>query len=124
MAGGLGAKDRQKLAEIEAFQQRVQHLHGLVERFAAERTDLTPHINALVRAFGQMKLTTSGAGYDSLSQLCASMEIASRRTGSKPFKTRVLREGVASMRMQLEVAQRAVHSEAKRPADEEEAAKE
>lgn len=113
MAGILGPRERQKLAELEAFQQRVQHVHGLVERFGAERVNVDPHVTAMTRAFGRLKLTTSGAGFDSLSQLCAAMEIAAKRTGSKPFKLRVLREGVASLRMQLEVAQRAVLSEAK-----------
>jgi chemotaxis protein histidine kinase CheA len=106
----LGPQERQRLVELETFQQRVQHLHGLVERFAAERQDLEPHINAIRRAFNRLKMELAGAGFDSMSQLCSSLDTAAKRTGSKPFKARILREGIGSLRMQLDVEQRSVRA--------------
>lgn len=113
MAGKLGPRDRERLANLEVLQSRVQHLHGLVERFAAERQDVTPHVTAIRRAFTRLKLETSGLGFDSMSQLCGSMDTAARRGGSQPFKSRILREGVASLRFLLEVEERSIRSQTK-----------
>jgi hypothetical protein len=109
----LGPRDRERLGNLEILNTRVQHLHSLVERFAAERMDVTPHINALRRSFTQLKLESSGMGFDNMSQLCGSMDTAARRGGSKPFKSRILREGVASLRFLLEVEERSIRSHAK-----------
>jgi hypothetical protein len=111
----LGPQERQRLAELETFQQRVQQLHGLVERFAAERDDLDPHIMAMRRAFSRLKMELAGAGFDVMAQLCSSMDVAAKRTGTKPFKTRILRDGIGSLRMQLEVAQRSVRAMEQKP---------
>lgn len=109
----FGPRERERLANVQMLQDRVQHLHGLVERFAAERNDVTPHINAIRRAFTRLKLETAGMGLDSLSQLCGSMDTAARRGGSKPFKTRILREGIGSLRFMLEVEERSLRTQAK-----------
>jgi len=120
----LGTQERQRLAELETFQQRIQHLHGLVERFAAERQDLEPHVTALRRAFNRLKMELAGAGFDSMSQLCASLDTAAKRSGSKPFKTRILRDGVGSLRMQIDVEQRSVRAMEEKPHVEKEAKEE
>lgn len=111
MADKLGPRARQRLAELEGLSAKVQSLHGKVERFAAERNDLDPHVTALRRSFTQLKLELAGMGLDSMAQVCAGLEMATRRGGSQPFKSRVLREGIGSLRMQLDVQQRVARSD-------------
>jgi hypothetical protein len=66
---------------------------------------------AITRGFGQLKMQLMGAGLDAMSQLCGSMEIASKRGLSFMQKVRILREGVGSLKFQLEMEQRAVVSD-------------
>lgn len=99
-----------KLAVVAEFHQRVQRVHGLVEQYAAAKSNHEALAQPLRRAFQQLKLQFMGAGYDSLSQLCGSMELATSRGGSPSNKTRILREGVGSLRFQLELEQRSIVS--------------
>ena len=120
--GGLTPRDREELQVLEGLMNRVRHGHGLVERFAAEITNPEPHAIALRRLFGQLKLQMSGAGLDTLSQTCGALEMAARRGGSHVAKTRILRDGIASLRQQIELAQRAVRMNRQREAGEQEKA--
>jgi hypothetical protein len=103
----------QKLATLHHMAERVQHLHGLVERFATTRDPKLsePLVQPMKRAFGRLKLELSGAGLDSLSQLAGSMEVAAGRGGAIQMKIRILREGIGSIRFQLEQEGRAVARE-------------
>jgi hypothetical protein len=111
MAGKLRPQTQMKLAGLEEFVQRVQHVHGLVERYATTRGDADPFVMPIRRAFQQLKMRFMGAGFDALSQLCASMEQAVARGGSQATKSRILREGVGSLRFQLELEQRSIIAE-------------
>ena len=112
MSGKLSPATRLKLAALQGMADKVQHVHGMVERYAATRTE--QHAQMLVlplkRAFGQLKLDLMGAGFDVMSQLAGSMEIAAGR-GSRRQRIRVLREGVGSLRFQVEQEQRRLVSE-------------
>jgi hypothetical protein len=103
----------QKMATLHHMTERVQHLHGLVERFATTRDPklAEPLVQPMKRAFGRLKLELSGAGLDSLSQLAGSMEVAAGRGGSVQMKIRILRDGVGSIRFQLDQEARSVASE-------------
>jgi hypothetical protein len=92
---------------------KVQSAYGLVERYAATRDEHQAEMMAqpLKRAFGKLKLELMGAGLDSLSQLAGAMEIAAGRGGAKNSKARILREGVGSLRFQIEQEQRKTISE-------------
>jgi hypothetical protein len=113
MAGKLSPQAQMKLASLQAMADKVQHVHGLVERFATTRDQRQAEQLALPlrRAFGRLKLELMGAGLDTLSQLAGSMEIAARRGGSATTKSRILREGVGSLRFQVEMEQRKIISE-------------
>lgn len=111
MAGASVSRLQQQLTQLEQLQNRVQNVHGLVERFAAERHNLEPHAIAVRRAFNRLKFELTGLGFDSMAQICAAMELAARQGGSQLFKARVLRDGVASLRLQLDVESRLVRSE-------------
>jgi hypothetical protein len=103
----------QKMATLHHMTERLQHLHGLVERFATTRDPklAEPLVQPMKRAFGRLKLELSGAGLDSLSQLAGSMEVAAGRGGSVQMKIRILRDGVGSIRYQLDQEARSVASE-------------
>lgn len=99
-----------RLSTLNDLAARVQHVHGLVEQFASAvtRGAEAPLVVPLRRAFGQLKVTFLGEGMDSLSQLASSLEIAAGRGASSSQKVRVLRDGVGSMRQQIEVEQRTI----------------
>jgi hypothetical protein len=103
----------QKMATLHHMTERVQHIHGLVERFATTRDPklAEPLVQPMKRAFGRLKLELSGAGLDTLSQLAGSMEVAAGRGGSIQMKIRILREGVGSIRFQVDQEARSVASE-------------
>lgn len=113
MAGKLSSQAQTRLASLAAMADKVQHVHGLTERFAATRDPrqaeaMTP---PLKRAFGRLKLELLGAGLDSMSQLSGALEIAAGRGQGQQQKVRILREGVGSLRFQIEQEQRKVVAE-------------
>lgn len=124
MAGKLSPRAQMKLATLQGMADKVQHVHGLVERYATTRDPRQAEGLAMPikRTFGRLKIELMGAGLDTLSQLAGSMEIAAGRGGSQRNKARILREGVGSLRFQVEQEQKKVVSEdqaAQRRADEE-----
>lgn len=124
MAGLLSPQAQMKMASLQTMLDRVHHVHGQVERYAATKNPGQADMLTmpLKRAFGKLKLDLMGAGLDSLSQLAGAMEIAAGRGSSQQQKTRILREGVGSMRFQVEQEQRKVVAEdqsRQRKADEE-----
>lgn len=115
MAGNISPAAQLKLATLQDMAERVQHVHGMVERFAATRDPQQAEAltQPMKRAFGQLKLRLMGAGLDSMSQLAGGMEIAAGRGGASQSKGRILREGVGSLRSQLEQEQRKVMTDEK-----------
>ena len=111
MAGKMSPSAQGKLAALNEFSLRVQRVHGLVEQYASSKTNPDQYLMPMTRGFAQLKLQFMGAGLDSMSQLCGSMEIASKRGLSYMQKVRILREGVGSLRFQLEMEQRVVVNE-------------
>ena len=112
MAGKLSPKAQQRMATLRTMSDKVQHVHGLVERYATTKSDT--HADMLVltmkRAFNRLKLDLLGAGLEAMSQLAGSMELAAGR-GTHRQRIRVLREGVGSLRYQVESEQRKVETE-------------
>jgi hypothetical protein len=114
MAKAPGAKERQRLAELEAYGRRLQHAHGLVERFATDNANPDQWIGPLRRVFTQLKGEFALAGLDSMSQACSALDLVARRGGGRILKIRVLREGVASLRSHLETQERLARASASR----------
>lgn len=106
MAGKLSPSTQVRLAELATLGEKLQRAHGMVERFAADRHNPDQHVLPMGRTFQELRRLFSGAGLDAMSQLAGSMEVASRRTLTHTFKVRVLREGIGSLRFQLELEQR------------------
>ena len=106
MAGKLSPSAQAKLSELEPLLLRVHRCHALVEQFAASKgtMDTVP----LKRAFGDLKRSFMGVGFDSVAQLAGAMEIAAGRGAGANTKIRILREGMGSIRFQVELEQRAI----------------
>ena len=117
MATGPTPQQRERLQTIEMLRQRVQHLHGLVERFAANLREAEMHSGAIRRALGQLRLQFMGQNFPALAQLCGNLELAARRGTSPLAKLKQLREGVGSLRFQLDAEQRVLLASARRPAE-------
>ncbi|HSJ25172.1 MAG TPA: hypothetical protein VK929_10910 [Longimicrobiales bacterium] len=111
MAGKLSPAAQGRLNDLALLQDKVQRVHGLVEQYATVRTNPDQYLLPMSRVFSQLKMNFMGAGLDAMSQLAGSMEIAAKRGLPPSSKTRILREGVGSLRFQLEMAQRAIISE-------------
>ena len=106
MAGKLTPSAQAKLSELDALMIRVHRCHALVEQFAAARGNADPI--PVKRAFGELKRAFMGIGFDAIAQLAGSMEIAAGRGASANTKIRILREGMGSIRFQLELEQRSI----------------
>lgn len=108
MAGKLSPQAQIKMAALQKMVDKIHHVHGLVEKYAATKNP--QHAQRLSmpmkRAFGKLKLDLMGAGFDTMSQQAGAMEIAAGRGGSQRNKVRILREGVGSLRFQVEQEQR------------------
>jgi hypothetical protein len=111
MAGNLSPSATARLAALNEFTSRVQRVHGLVEMYATAKANPDQYLMPMQRAFGRLKMQFMGAGLDALSQLCGSMETAAKRGMAPMQKVRILRDGVGSLKFQLELEQRAVVSD-------------
>lgn len=107
----LNPAAQQKLILLSDFMTRVHRLHGLVEQYATTRTNPQVLEAPIRRACEQLKQSFLGAGYGPLAQLAGSMALAAKRGGAVHGKARILREGVGSMRSQLETEQKATATE-------------
>jgi hypothetical protein len=95
-----------KLATLEEAQVSAQRIHGLVERMAlAVRTqnDITPLIAQLRRAAPPLATMLKGQ-FGMIADQVTSLLLMATRPGGAQVKVRSLREGVASLRTQLDIA--------------------
>jgi len=111
MAGKVSAAAAGKLAHIELLQKKLQNVHGLVEQFAAAKVNQNVLCQPIQRGLTGLKREFMGAGLDALCQTAGALAIAAGRGTAPQTKARILREGVGSLRFQLEMEQRAIVAE-------------
>jgi hypothetical protein len=114
MIAGPTPQQREQLQLIELLRQRIQHVHGLVERLAAEKGENDLHGSAIRRALAQLKLQFTGHGYAALAQTTGAMELAARRSSQRHTKAKQLRDGVGTLRTQLDGEHRVLAAEVRR----------
>jgi hypothetical protein len=102
---------QQRIKVLGEMLDRVHRVHGLVEQYAIATTNAQLFETPIRRGFEQLKLALTGAGLDAQAQLAGSMVLAVRRGGSQTTRARILREGVGSLRFQLELEQRVTRTE-------------
>lgn len=111
MATTLSIAAQQRIKLLGEMLDRVHRVHGLVEQYATATANAQLFETPIRRGFEQLKLALTGAGLDAQAQLAGSMVLAVRRGGSQATRARILREGVGSLRFQLELEQRATRTE-------------
>lgn len=104
----LTPRDREKIAELETFQNRVHHVRGTVERFATQPREAETLSIGVRRAFNQLKLQFTSAGLDNLAQICASMEAVARFGASHQIRSGKLREAVGTLSRLLDQERRSI----------------
>jgi hypothetical protein len=102
---------QQRIKVLGEMLDRVHRVHGLVEQYATATANAQLFETPIRRGFEQLKLVLTGAGLDAQAQLAGSMVLAVRRGGSQATRARILREGVGSLRFQLELEQRVTRTE-------------
>lgn len=114
----LTPHDQAKLATLAELQRHTDTIYGLTEQFAAARSNQDLISHQIKRRYNRLKVSLTGAGFDHLSQLASGMEVAAGRSGSQRTKARILREGVASIRFQLESEEKLIRQAAVAEEDE------
>jgi hypothetical protein len=104
MAGKISPGAAIKVTDLESYGPRVARLHSLVEQFAAEKNNPDNWQVQIKRLAGDLRLKMMTAGDESLSQICGSIVMVCSRSGNHGVKTRALREFIASLKFQIEVA--------------------
>ncbi len=107
----LSTRAQTRLIALREFEQKTQRVYGLVETYATAKAESEQTVSMLKRALAQLKRDLLGGGFEQLSQLAGSMEVAAGRRLSQQAKSHILREGVGSLRFQLELEQRTTISD-------------
>lgn len=102
-----------KLKTLEEALTGLQRVHALVERLALtvkQGGTAAPHIHPIRRALeplvGMLK-----PQFGMLSDQVAGVNLAATRGGSEQMRVRTLREGVATLRQGIEIAERKVREQ-------------
>jgi len=113
-----------KLSVLETFDMKLFRLYSLLEQYATAKSNPDQYLPAMQRLLGQLKLQFMGAGFDAVSQLCGSLELTTKRGLGPSVKLRILREGIGSLKFQLELVQRSIIADDEAEMRQQEATKE
>jgi hypothetical protein len=100
-----------KMATLDEAVTLLQRLHAIVERMAAavrSQQDTTMHKQQIQRAAAPL-VTLLRPQYEPMAAHVSDMLLIATRGGGEQMKVRALREGVAQLRAQIDVAIRRVH---------------
>ncbi len=113
---GAGA---QKMKTLEEALVQVQSLYALVERMAlaAKQHQNTNIIGAQIRRAGAPLVGQLKGQFGPVSDQIAGMLLVATRGGGEQLKIRALREGVASVRTQIEILMNKVKEQHSVPID-------
>ena len=108
MAAGpkLDGAGIQKLKTIEEATIALQRLHGMVELYALSLKQNKPtsmYAQQVKRVLSPLVGLLKGQ-FGMIADVAASLNLVATRGGSETVKVRMLREGVGSLRQQLEIA--------------------
>jgi hypothetical protein len=108
MAAGpkLDGAGIQKLKTIEEAMIALQRLHGMVELYALSLKQNKPtsmYAQQVKRVLSPLVGLLKGQ-FGMIADVAASLNLVATRGGSEAVKIRMLREGVGSLRQQLEIA--------------------
>jgi len=104
----LTPRDRERIASLDAFQNRIHHVRGVIERFATQPRDQESLSIIVRRTITQLKLQFTAAGLDNLAQICVNLESAARTGSNHGAKSSKLREGIGTLSRLLEQERRSI----------------
>jgi hypothetical protein len=113
MAGALDGAGRAKMDALEEAGAILQRVHAMVERYALavkQRQNSSVFVLQIKRALEPM-VGLLKAQFGLISDQASAVILASTRGGSDNTRVRSLREGVAQLRMALEIAERKVREQ-------------
>ena len=102
-----------KMKTLEDAAAGIQRVHGLVERYALavkQGANTSQFVHAIKRALDPI-VGLLKPQFGMLSDQVASVNLVATRGGSEQMRVRGLREGVASLRQGLEIAERKVREQ-------------
>ena len=120
----ISPRDQGKLDALADISRAAQTIYGLTEQFAVARSGEDSIAQQIKRRCGRFKRNLSNAGFDQISQLAGGMELAAGRRGSQRSKTRILREGMSTIRHQLDMEERSIRKAGAEAANEKQTRKE
>ena len=121
MADKLNSRQQAQIAVLEGLTPKFSQMHRLIEELAGARPDISV-VRRLCRLLDEGKGATSGVGLSNLTQTMGSMGMMARRTGGEQMKIRGLREGLATLKINFEVALRAAKTPERADTEDETAA--
>lgn len=106
MASQLDGPGQVKLATLDDAMTRLQRLHGIVEKLAiAVRTQQdTGSFRMQIQRVAAPLASLLKPQFGLLADQVTNLVLVTSRGGAEQMKLRALREGVAGLRMQLEIA--------------------
>ena len=121
--GTISPRDQGKLDALADISRAAHSIYGLTEQFAVARSGEAAIAQQIKRRYGRFKRTLSNAGFDQIAQLAGGMEMAAGRRKAQRTKTRILREGMSSIRHQLDMEERSIRKAGAEAANEKKARK-
>jgi hypothetical protein len=114
----LSAKQQSQLGFLQILPPKLQRLNGVIEQMAGGKVDESL-VRGMIRVLDESKAHASQLGMNGLADACSQMASTARRGGGQQVKVRGLKDNLAYIRTQLEMAtKKASIPEAERPHDE------
>jgi hypothetical protein len=105
MSDKLTPRQKAQMAVLEVLPARFQQMHRLIEEIAGMRADESV-VRRLTRLLDESKAATNAVGLTALTETMGIMGMLARRRGGHQMKVRGLREGLGSLKINFEGAQR------------------
>jgi len=106
----LSSKQLTKLAVLEQFPAKFDHIHRAIEELGTLRVDESL-VRRLARMLDEMKAAAASIGEGALAETLGIMGILARRGGGHQMKMRGLRESFGSLKTNFDGAMKAATRE-------------
>ncbi len=99
----LSAKQQSQLGFLQILPAKLQRLNGVIEQMAGGKVDESL-VRGMIRVLDESKAHASQLGMNGLADACSQMASTARRGGGQQVKVRGLKDNLAYIRTQLEMA--------------------
>lgn len=116
MAKKLSAAAQAQFNFLQSLPPQFDRIHRLIEEMSALRLD-EARVRSLTRQLDQLKTQAASLSLAPLADTFGMMSMLARRGGGMQLKVRGLREGLASLKINLEGAVRSIQNQTVEAAD-------